>query len=139
MNTNTINYYVIHMKDRQERYENIKIMEEKLKHPIEIFFGINGYEIEEKNIRVFDKNLKTGKKFSLKGQLGCYLSHFLLLKEIYTNKIECEYSVIFEDDFQIIVDDLEEKIFPENNKRVQKQKHGDFKVMLLKTRILIVF
>ena len=105
-----LNYYVIHMKDRKDRYDNIKIMEEKLKHPIQIFFGINGNEIKESNIIKFDKNLKIKKNFNLKGQLGCYLSHFLLLKEIYSNNFNYDYTIIFEDDFVITVNDLDEKI-----------------------------
>lgn len=104
------NYYVIHMKDRIERYDNIKLMEQKLKQPIEIFFGINGNDINDTKITNFDKKLQIKKKFNLKGQLGCYLSHFLLLNEIYKKNTKYDYTVIFEDDFDIIIDDLDNKI-----------------------------
>ena len=107
---NTFNYYVIHTKDRKERFNNIKHMEEKLGQHIEIFFGINGHEVKETSLGNFDKKLKLKKNFSLKGQIGCYLSHFLLLKEIYDNNYEHEYSVIFEDDFDITTENLNYKI-----------------------------
>jgi len=104
------NYYVIHMKNSKDRYENIKIMEQKLKHPIQIFFGINGNNIKEPNLLNFDKKLEIKNKFRSNGQLGCYLSHFLLLKEIYLNNFNDDYTIIFEDDFEITIDDLHEKI-----------------------------
>ena len=110
------NYYVIHMKDRTDRYDNIKIMEQKLNNHIQIFFGINGTDIKDTNLLNFDKNLTITKEFNLPGQLGCYLSHFLLLKEIYSNNLNYDYTVIFEDDFEITVNDLGEKINEAINK-----------------------
>jgi GR25 family glycosyltransferase involved in LPS biosynthesis len=104
------------MKDRTDRYDNIKIMEQKLNNPIQIFFGINGTDIKETNLLNFDKNLTITKEFKLHGQLGCYLSHFLLLKEIYSNNLNYDYTVIFEDDFEITVNDLGEKINEAINK-----------------------
>ena len=107
---NIFNYYVIHIKNKKDRFENIKNMEQKLGIPIEIFYGIDGNSDDINNISKFDSNLNLKNKFDYNGIIGCYLSHFLLLKQIYNNNFNNEYSVIFEDDFDIQVNDLNDKI-----------------------------
>jgi GR25 family glycosyltransferase involved in LPS biosynthesis len=107
---NKFNYYVIHCKDNIQRFLNIKKMETKLEQPIEIFYGIDGNNIIDNNIKIFDKNLNLNVLFDYKTQLGCYLSHYLLTKQIEENNQHYDYTVIFEDDFEIIVDNLHDKI-----------------------------
>ena len=75
------NYYVIHCIDNKERYKNIKNMEGLLGINIEIFPAIIGKNIDIKKINTFDENLIYTFIPALPGSLGCYLSHFTLLKQ----------------------------------------------------------
>ena len=45
-----LNYYVIHTKDRKDRYDNIKKMEKQLQKPINIYFGIDGNLVDFKKL-----------------------------------------------------------------------------------------
>jgi len=100
------NYYVIHCKDNNIRFNNIKNMEKKLAKEINIYFGIKGNEI--KNLNIYDSEIKIQKQFNLIGQLGCFFSHYLLIKSLIYS--EYDYTVIFEDDFNILIDNLDIQI-----------------------------
>ena len=100
-------YYVIHCND-DKRYNNILAMESLLSHKINIFNGVNGSDFNINNLNQIDPNLKLNINFRLKGMLGCYLSHFNLIKSmLYSNN---DYTIIFEDDFCIKIPDLDNKI-----------------------------
>jgi len=102
MNNYLFNYYVISMKDK-EREDNIKKMELKLGYPLEIFNGIDGNDIDFNLIDV-----KFCYNFKYKRELGCFLSHYTLYKHLIDSPYT--YTVIFEDDFKICTDDLNNKI-----------------------------
>ena len=106
MNT-SYEYYVIHCNN-ERRYNNILAMESLLSHKINIFDGVNGSNFDISNLSKIDQNLKLNTKFSYEGILGCYLSHYTLMKSMINSKYD--YTIIFEDDFCIVVPDLDAKI-----------------------------
>jgi GR25 family glycosyltransferase involved in LPS biosynthesis len=105
-----LDFYVISLDNHSDpisntkRKLNIKLQEEKLQAPIKIFDAIDGnlifqQELIEKNI--LDKNfsLPTSKRNK---EIGCYLSHITLYKQILSNKSPLtKYTCIFEDDFNL--------------------------------------
>jgi GR25 family glycosyltransferase involved in LPS biosynthesis len=108
-----INYYLLHCFKHKERKKHIKNICSKLDKHINIFEGYytKNIDINTENIQIylqnFDNNLKIKSNFSfgLSGQIGCYLSHHLLVKNILQqmtiynkNPNNQFYSVIFEDD-----------------------------------------
>lgn len=105
---NRFNYYVIHCQDNKIRFNNIKNMQKNIFKEINIFFGINGLLVNTKNLKIYDPNIKIKTQLSNLPQLGCYLSHYLLIKSLINS--DYEYSVIFEDDFNILIPDLDYKI-----------------------------
>jgi glycosyl transferase family 25 len=107
-NTFNIDYYVIHMKDNIIKKENIMINQTKLNHQINIFDAIIGKDIDLNNLQIFDNKLVKNYNYTYPGEIGCYLSHLMLIKSLIgkTNG----YTVIFEDDFKIINDNLQDNI-----------------------------
>jgi GR25 family glycosyltransferase involved in LPS biosynthesis len=105
-----IKYILIHCSQHTEREKHIKKIFKTLKQPIDVFNGIYVKNIsldeQEECITTFDNNIRFDERrnyrFSLSGQIGCYLSHFKVIEEIMTNKknnlLDSDYSVIFEDD-----------------------------------------
>lgn len=100
-----IDYYVIHMENSLERKENINLMQNKLQKHINIFNAIDGNNI--KNINDYDSEINYTMKTINKNIIGCYLSHYLLIKQLINNNINNDYTVIFEDDFNINYDNLD--------------------------------
>lgn len=101
-----IDYIVIHMKNSDIRKKNIDEQTEILNIKINIFDAIIGKNI--KNVNDYDKNIKLNYKFNSPGELGCYLSHLMIIKNAITSKKK--YTVIFEDDFTILSKDLNNEI-----------------------------
>ena len=99
-----IDYQVIHMRTKEERYKNILMNQEKLNKHINIFDAIVVTDIN--NLQRFDSQLKNNFNHFFINELGCYLSHFMLVKQITS---DTGYTVVFEDDFSI-VDDLDNKL-----------------------------
>ena len=123
----TVKYYLIHCQQHIERISHINAIIQQVPFPIEIFNGIYtaNVALSQQNdvLQSYDKNLvfnvnagsqyliyekkfmldKTSSfKFYLSGQIGCYLSHHLIIKQIMDNKLNNktinDYTVIFEDD-----------------------------------------
>ena len=110
-NENGINCYVISMRD-EKRLENIKNNQAKLKFKINVFDAVNGSEINLNDVT--DPIIEDGYKPSddnkiRKREIGCYLSHYNIYKKI-ESETQTGYTIIFEDDFLINVDDFEEQI-----------------------------
>lgn len=106
-NNNNINieYYVIHLKRNEERIENILLNEKILNHKIIIFDAIDGKQMND--LPYYDTKLINTFTNALPGELGCYLSHLMIIKNIQINN---NYTVIFEDDLQIVTNDLNKSI-----------------------------
>jgi len=104
-----IDYKVIHLKDScKKKMQNIKNNEKKIGKKINIFDAVNGKNINITTLNTIDPDIKLNYKFKTKAELGCYLSHLMLYKNA-INSIK-KYTVIFEDDFEIVSDDLNKKI-----------------------------
>ena len=108
---NDLNLYVISLK-QQNRLQNIKNQETKIGQTINIFDGVNGDTLDVFNVNI--SNITINNSFyssntkKIKRQLGCYLSHFNLYNKIKNDKLY-GYSIIFEDDFEILTDKLIDK------------------------------
>ena len=100
-----IDYNVIHMKNIQKQ-ENINDQMIKLGKKINIFDAVIGKNVTQ--LDEYDKNLKLNYEFKSPAELGCYLSHFMIIKKAITSNKK--YTVIFEDDFKIVTKDLNTKI-----------------------------
>jgi len=105
--SNDINYNVVHLRSATERYPNILKNQKKIKKKINIFDGILGKTVDLNNLKIFDNKLTFNFKYRYINEIGCYLSHFMLIRSI--NKTT-GYTVIFEDDFVILIDDLDSKV-----------------------------
>lgn len=122
MDKPNITYYVIHMAKDEIRLENIAENQAILKHPIQNFDAVVGKEIDLKSLHSFDEalvdNFTTNprkSKYKSIGEVGCYLSHFNLIKSIAESGDKLGYTVVFEDDFTIKIDNLEDKIYSSIN------------------------
>ena len=127
LNNNTpkqITYHVIHLNKSIDRLQNIKNNELTLNKKIEIFQAIDGTKINPYNLREFDKEVVNIFKEGQVGEIGCYLSHYLLLKQIPEDD---NYTVIFEDDFSIVSDNLHDKII----KIIDELEEDNFDIVYL--------
>lgn len=99
---NNITYYVISLRT-PDRLANIENQQEKMKANIKIFDGVNGktVDFEKMDDPVISPSFKPDKQNTLrKNEIGCYLSHYYLYKQIAVTS-KTGYTVIFEDDFAI--------------------------------------
>lgn len=103
-----LKYYVIHMVGVEDRIANIKAQEEKIKQHIERFDAIIGKDIpDKKDLKAYDEKLVNNFSEEHIGEIGCYLSHYMLMKKISEDeKLKDGYSVIFEDDMNILDENL---------------------------------
>lgn len=106
-----LDYYVISLKSREDRVQNIKNQQQKINTTINVFEAINGDEIDMNNVsnQIVADSFKENSKHR-KREIGCFLSHYYILKTIQSNDSPSGYTVILEDDFDIIVDDFDKKI-----------------------------
>ena len=102
-----INYKVIHIRSNKERYNNILNNQNKLRQEIKLFDAVIGSQVDLSNLIIYDSNFQNNFRHTHINEIGCYLSHFTLLKSI--NKTT-GYTVVFEDDFVIVHDNLHDKI-----------------------------
>ena len=132
---NTVNYFMIHCKEHIERLPNLEKIQSLVNKPITIFDGfytklvsaeylnkLQYYQLHDSNITM-PVNVQ-----SKSGEIGCYLSHHMLIKHIMDQSNKDEYSVIFEDDVTFktqICDDIEQII---NN---MKLKNIDWDIIFL--------
>jgi len=101
-----LQYVVVHMKEHEDRYQNIIENEKLLGQPILIFDAVRGKDLDVSNLdhelKQFDFRLKNEHIFRPKniGQIGCFLSHLLLFRSCIDSPYS--YTVVFEDDFDLI-------------------------------------
>lgn len=119
-----IDYYVIHIRTYKLRYQNILFNQNKLNKNIEIYDGVVGKTLDFDNLKIFDPNLKINFKYEFINEVGCYLSHLMLIKSL-LNK-NTGYTVVFEDDFIILDENLDEKI-----KNIINKMNIDFDIIFL--------
>jgi GR25 family glycosyltransferase involved in LPS biosynthesis len=118
-------YYVIHLCKDQNRINNVKDMYKKIGREVNIFKGIDALSFQShdynKILKSYDKDLKLNFTPPYAGIIGCYLSHYLLLKSLLNSNLD--YAVIFEDDSNIAIQNLDseiDNILKEINETTQK-------------------
>ena len=105
--SNNIDYYVITLSAK-ERSENIKSSEIKHNINIQIVEGISWTNVNQNellNKNVISSDFKNNSDQRSK-EIGCYLSHFKIYNLIKDINKKDGYSVIFEDDFNILENNL---------------------------------
>lgn len=107
INNSNISYYVITLSTK-DRLENIEYHKNKLNLDITIFDGVNGDILDIENM-VKQKTLCESYKnntHNIKRMVGCYNSHINLYKKIKNRYNNTDYSLIFEDDFDIRIENF---------------------------------
>ncbi len=105
-------FYLIHCDEHHDRLINIKKEIKNIKN-LEIFKGYftkyNSLKPSDQinYLRTYDNNLKlVDWLFTQPGQIGCYLSHHMIIKKIYDEQTDFNYgyTIILEDDVVFRVD-----------------------------------
>jgi len=96
---NFIDYQVIHMSENTDRNENITKMSKYINQNINIFEAVKGKNVNLKKLYNFDEKINFNFYYKTKGEIGCYLSHLMLLKKLKNSNYK--YCLILEDDFKI--------------------------------------
>ena len=120
-----IDYFVIHMKNsNSDKYNNIIKNEKILNKKINIYDAIIGKDIDLNNFSTIDPNIKFNFKYNYIGEVGCYLSHLLLIKSLINSNNK--YTVIFEDDLEILDENLDNTI-----NKIISNLNGNFDIVYL--------
>ena len=130
-----ITYYILHCKEFTERLPNIAQLQQIFSKKINNFNGYyTRYNSLEKNeqikfLKSIDNHLQFNKDFIFNktGQIGCYLSHHMLIRQILIENKTQGYSVIFEDDILPTDKNMEYKI----NNVLDSLKNTDFDIVFL--------
>lgn len=125
---NIIKYFIIHCKEHTERLSNIDKIKALLNKPITIFDGFYTKQVSVEYLNKLqyyqehDPNITMPINVQSKsGEIGCYLSHHMLIKHIMDKSNKDEYSVVFEDDVTFnpyICNDIDRIINNLKNKNV---------------------
>jgi GR25 family glycosyltransferase involved in LPS biosynthesis len=120
-----INYLLIHCDEHKERETNIEKNKLTLNKEIQIF---KGFYTKQNSIlkddivaflKKYDMNLKMEQlSFWRPGEIGCYLSHHMIIRDIMISLPKNQYTVIFEDDVtfkETLHEDIEKIINNFNN------------------------
>ena len=122
-------YYIIHCKEHTEREPYINTLPKLLRHKIRLFEGSYTKNVkltnQENHIQQFNLKFNNDFRFKFPGEIGCYLSHFNLIKHIMNNDHH-RYTVIFEDDVTF-EQGLHEKI----NDVINQTKDIDYDIIFL--------
>lgn len=109
--------YVIHCTKHTERLVNIEHHLKRLFPELKIWEGTyitHSVDDVEKEMQVYAPELRIKNKniFKTVGELGCYLSHYSLLKHIKQQQSSSKYTLIFEDDAMLKQDvtEIQEKL-----------------------------
>jgi GR25 family glycosyltransferase involved in LPS biosynthesis len=121
---NNFDIYAITMKHKN-RIDNINNQQKKINIPIQLFDAVNGNNLDLNNVKHFKNGNFDMNEGNRKRQVGCYLSHYNLYKKCK----KTGYTIVFEDDFSIDVDNLIDKL----NNSIQKLKDSnvEFDMMFL--------
>jgi len=131
--SDSVDFYVISMKNKQERIDNINEQQAKIPNlKLQVIDAVNGNSMSDQEFRqLYDRGIISKEKYDYaidtkhgKGEIGCYLSHIKIYDMIKNSS--SKYSVIFEDDFGI--KDEFEKQFSDI---LDKVEHIDFDFIYL--------
>lgn len=135
-NNSEINIYIISMKP-PDRLLHIENQQQKLKEKMYIFDAVKGDDlILEKllnanflNPSFEGKDLSINEQKHRKREIGCYLSHMLLYEYIKNFHSKNNYTIIFEDDFNIVINNFIKKI--NESIKIFKDMNIDFDILFL--------
>ena len=129
-----IDCHVIHMVKSSDRIPNIMEQFKKINYPAHLFNATDGKDLDLQSL------IKSGfidqtyyNRIKNPSVYGCYMSHYklieMLLNKYQTHQLNTEYSIIFEDDFNIVSKNFTEDV---NNiiKQLENKKY-DFDIILL--------
>lgn len=108
---NNIDFYVISLKN-PERLENINLQNKKLIANINVIDAVNGLNINQTELlRLGELSQSFYNEIPKRSkEIGCYKSHLYIYNLINNNLNKKKYSVILEDDFNVIPENLNEKM-----------------------------
>jgi hypothetical protein len=102
-NTENIDCYVITLGRPEKKMQNIENQQKKIPYTIEKVDAVFGDDLDIDQL-VKDGKVSSGyagQDQSRKRQIGCYMSHLKVLDIIEKKHSTAKYSIIFEDDFHI--------------------------------------
>ena len=112
-----LEYYVIHHRPNKEREINVNLQQQILGKPIHIFDAIMGKDLDmnhlQAQLHTFDDRLQSNYRVPTNNAAnvhGCYLSHFMLIKQLMNENKQGGYTVVFEDDFKLLDDHLDDSL-----------------------------
>jgi GR25 family glycosyltransferase involved in LPS biosynthesis len=105
-----INTHIIHLERSTDRLENIEKQKPKIGFPVTIFNAVDAKNINRQELIDRGELSPEFSNTAKDGEIGCYLSHRNLIKEIAETNGGSGYSIIFEDDLDITVDNFQEII-----------------------------
>lgn len=127
-----VELYVLHLERSIDRIENITKQQTKTKYKINYFNAVDGFLLDIKNLLdndIIDKNYY--KCITNPAVYGCYMSHYNLIEELLNkyenNLLHSKYSIIFEDDFNIL-DNFDNNVLDVIN---NINNVGDFDIIFL--------
>jgi len=126
---NIFDAHVISLK-KPVRLKNIEDQQAKINIPIQILDAVKGDDLNlddliESGIVLKENTLHNDNKVKMR-EIGCYLSHIKMYETINKNY---KYTILFEDDFNIVVPNLLEKIT--ESIAILNEKNIDFDIMYL--------
>lgn len=126
-NINNIKMYVISLK-RENRLDNIKKQQSKINTTIEIFDAVKGDNLNINQLmddNIISRNWEKNDTIYKLREIGCYLSQYNIYTKILNDKLP-GYTIIFEDDFNILIDNFENEVIS-----LIKNSNDDFDIMFL--------
>jgi len=125
-NDDNINIYVISLR-HEDRLKNIEEQRNKINRDIEIFDAVKGDTLNIDTLMndgEISRNWENGAPYK-KREVGCYLSHFNIYKNISASLL-LGYTIIFEDDFKIESDN-----FMDDVNAAIETTNGEFDMLFL--------
>jgi glycosyl transferase, family 25 len=126
-NANNIDYYVISLKSA-DRLQNINDQLKKYNIDYNLIDGVHWKTIDQDKLLkqfILGENFYDKKNSKRNKEIGCYQSHLKIYNKIVNS--DKPYSIILEDDFNVISFDLVNDI----NKILEKMKDVDFDIIFL--------
>jgi len=110
--SDSIEFFVIHLQNTpNERKENIIKLKDRIHTDLYLFNAIDGNLVDKTNLSSFDNDLVINFEHDRGvGEYGCYLSHLMVYKWLIFSKKEDGYTVILEDDANILSDTFFEDV-----------------------------
>lgn len=107
-----VDFYVISLKS-PDRVLNIETQNKKLNAKINIIDAVNGININQNDLlenKILTVSFYDSGSIKRSKEIGCYMSHNKIFNIIKNNTERKKYSIILEDDFNIIPDDIIQKL-----------------------------